>query len=131
MPQPELPAAVQDTPLALITKPRSQSSTPSIKPLMAAISPPYPIPINLKTGTEGMSENFGFPLKSSHSSVDAHALRKTPQSLCTRKGLVDYVRSCESDIHSSRESEDSSGDNHNDENNDYLENEDSGSSLSG
>lgn len=123
MPHPELPAAVQDAPLALITKPRSQSSTPCSKPLMAATSPPYPIPINLKTGTEGMSGNFGFPLKSSHSSVVAHALRKTPQ--------VDYARSSESDIHSSRESEDSSGDNHNDENNDDLENEDSGSSLSG
>lgn len=135
-----IPAAVQDAPLALITKPRSQSTTPSSKPLPAATSPPYPIPINLKTGTEEMSGNFGFLLKSSDSSGVAHASRKTPRSLCTGKSLsktnsscplVDLVRSSESDIHSSRESDDSSGDDHNDENNDDLEDEDSGSSLSG
>lgn len=135
-----IPTTVQDAPLALITKPRSQSSTPSSKPLPAATSPPYPMPINLKTCTKEMSGSFGSLLKSAASSGVAHTSRKTPKSLVTGKSLsktnsacppVALVRSSESDIHSSKDSDDSFGDDDDDEDNDDLEDEDSGSSLTG
>lgn len=137
-----IPATVQDAPLALITKPRCQSSTPSSNPLPAATSPPYPMPINLKTCTKEMSGSFGSLLKSATSSGVAHTSRKTPKSLGTGKSLskansacppVALVRSSESDIHSSKDSDDSFGDDHDDddEDNDDLEDEDSGSSLTG
>ncbi|XP_038576345.1 bromodomain adjacent to zinc finger domain protein 2B-like isoform X2 [Micropterus salmoides] len=130
--------AVQDAPLALITKPRSHSSTPSSKPLLAATSPPYPMPINLSTGTKEMTGSSASPLKSSASSGLAHRPRKTktPKSLKAGKSLhktnspclpVDLVRSSESDINSSKDSEDSLGD---DDDEDDIEDEDSGSSLS-
>lgn len=133
-------SAVQDAPLALITKPRSQSSTPSSKPLLVATSPPYPMPINLSTGTKEMSGSSASPLKCSASSGLAHRTMKTntPKSLHTGKSLsktnssyppVDSVRGSESDIHSSRDSDDSLGNDFDDE--DDIEDEDSGSSLSG
>ncbi|XP_028446630.1 bromodomain adjacent to zinc finger domain protein 2B isoform X6 [Perca flavescens] len=134
--------AVQDSPLALITKPRSQSSTPSSKPLLVATNPPYPTPINLSTGTKEMSGSSAFPLKCSASSGLAHRTMKTstPKSLNTGKSLsktnssyppVDSVRGSESDIHSSRDSDDSLGNDFDDEDDeDDIEDEDSGSSLS-
>ncbi|XP_031714189.1 bromodomain adjacent to zinc finger domain protein 2B-like isoform X2 [Anarrhichthys ocellatus] len=136
--------AVQDAPLALITKPRSQSSTPSSKPLLVATSPAYLMPINLSTCTKEMSGTSASPLKSSASSGLAHRPRKntTPKSLHAGKSLaktkascppVDLVRGSESDIHSSRDSDDSLGDDFVDDdedNEDDIEDEDSGSSLS-
>ncbi|XP_033473301.1 bromodomain adjacent to zinc finger domain protein 2B isoform X4 [Epinephelus lanceolatus] len=137
-------SAVQDAPLALITKPRSQSSTPSSKPLLVATSPPCPMPINLSTGTKDMSGSSASPLKSSASSSLAHRPRKTktPKSLYLVKSLskpssscppVDLVRGSESDIHSSKDSDDSLGDDLDDDdedNEDDIDDEDSGSSLS-
>ncbi|XP_029314808.1 bromodomain adjacent to zinc finger domain protein 2B isoform X2 [Cottoperca gobio] len=134
-------SAVQDAPLALITKPRSQSSTPSSKPLQAASSPPYPMPLNLSTGSSGSSDS---PLKSSASSGVAHRRRETntPKFLRAGKSLsktntscppADLVRGSESDIHSSRDSDDSLGDDFDDDDEDDqddIEDEDSGSSLS-
>ncbi|KAM9347625.1 bromodomain adjacent to zinc finger domain protein 2B [Symphorus nematophorus] len=129
-------SAVQDAPLALITKPRSQSSTPGSKPLLAAASPPYPMPINLSTGTKEISGSSASPLKSFASSGIAHTPRKTksPKSLHAGKSLsktscppADLLRSSESDIHSSKDSDDSLGD---DFDEDDIEDEDSGSSLS-
>uniref|UniRef100_A0A8C4EDA8 Bromodomain adjacent to zinc finger domain 2B n=1 Tax=Dicentrarchus labrax TaxID=13489 RepID=A0A8C4EDA8_DICLA len=137
--------AVQDAPLALITKPRSQSSTPGRKPLLAATSPPYPMPINLSTGSKEMSGSSATPLKSSASSGLAHRPSKTksPRSLRAGKSLsktnsscppVDLVRSSESDIHSSKDSDDSLGDDYDDDDDeddeDDIEDDDSGSSLS-
>lgn len=136
-------SAVQDAPLALITKPRSQSS--SSKPLLGATSPPYPMPINLSTGTKEMSGSSASPLKSSAPSGLAHRPRKTktPVSLHAGKSLsktnsscppVDFVRGSESDIHSSKDSDDSLGDDYDDDDEDDeddIEDEDSGSSLSG
>ncbi|XP_074515535.1 bromodomain adjacent to zinc finger domain protein 2B-like isoform X3 [Sebastes fasciatus] len=136
--------AVQDAPLALITKPRSQTSTPSSKPLLVATSPPYPMPINLSTGTKEMSGSSASPLKSSASSGLAHRPRKasTPKPLHAGKSLsktnascppLDLVRGSESDIHSSKDSDDSLGDDFDDDdedNEDDIEDEDSGSSLS-
>uniref|UniRef100_A0A3B4V579 Bromodomain adjacent to zinc finger domain 2B n=1 Tax=Seriola dumerili TaxID=41447 RepID=A0A3B4V579_SERDU len=146
---------VQDAPLALITKPRSQSSTPNSKPLLAATSPSYPMPINLSTGTKEPSSSSASPLKSSASSGLAHGARKTKisKSLHAGKSLpktnpsclpVDLVRGSESDIHSSKDSDsDSLGDDFDDEDDDDdddddddeddeddIEDEDSGSSLS-
>ncbi|XP_034742358.1 bromodomain adjacent to zinc finger domain protein 2B isoform X3 [Etheostoma cragini] len=135
-------SAVQDAPLALITKPRSQSSTPSSKPLLVATSPPYPMPINLTTGTKGMSGSSASPLKCSASSGLSYTTMKTntPKSLHTGKSLsktnssyppVDSVRGSESDIHSSRDSDDSLGNDFDDEDDEAdIEDEDSGSSLS-
>ncbi|XP_078117921.1 bromodomain adjacent to zinc finger domain protein 2B-like isoform X2 [Sander vitreus] len=135
-------SAVQDAPLALITTPRSQSSTPSSKPLLVATSPPYPMPINLSNGTKEMSGSSASLLKCSASSGLAHRTMKTntPKYLHTGKSLsktnssyplVDSVRGSESDIHSSRDSDDSLGNDFDDEDDeDDIEDEDSGSSLS-
>ncbi|XP_041806612.1 bromodomain adjacent to zinc finger domain protein 2B isoform X3 [Chelmon rostratus] len=131
--------AVQDAPLALITKPRSQSSTPSSKPLQAAAGPHYPMPINLSTGTKEMSGSSASPPKPSASAGVVHTPRKTKSLKCVRAGKslsktnsssppVDLMRSSESDIHSSKDSDDSLGDDYDDE--DDIEDEDSGSSLS-
>uniref|UniRef100_A0A3B4YE24 Bromodomain adjacent to zinc finger domain 2B n=1 Tax=Seriola lalandi dorsalis TaxID=1841481 RepID=A0A3B4YE24_SERLL len=121
---------VQDAPLALITKPRSQSSTPNSKRLLAATSPSYPMPINLSTGTKEPSGSSASPLKSSASSGLAHGARKTKtsKSLHAGKSLpktnpsclpVDLVRGSESDIHSSKDSDsDSLGDDFDDEDDD-------------
>lgn len=135
-------STVQEAPLALITKPRSQRSTPGSKPLLAATSPPYPMPINLSTGTKVMSGSSASPLKSSASSGVAHTQRKSksPKSLHAGRSLpktsssclpLDLVRSSESDIHSSKDSDDSLGDDYDDEDDEDIEDEDSGSSLSG
>lgn len=125
--------AVQDAPLALITKPRIQSSTPNSKPLLAATSPPCSMPINLSTGTKEMLDSSASPLKTSASSEPRS--RKTTQTVHSGRSLtrtntsclpVDLVRGSEPDIHSSKNSDDSLGDDY-----DEDEDEDSGSSFSG
>uniref|UniRef100_A0A4W6FTI5 Bromodomain adjacent to zinc finger domain 2B n=1 Tax=Lates calcarifer TaxID=8187 RepID=A0A4W6FTI5_LATCA len=140
---------VQDAPLALITKPRSQSSTPNStpnsKPLLAATTPPYPMPINLSTGTKEPSGSSVSPFKSSPSSAHGSRKTKTPKSLHAGKSLpktnssyspVDLVRGSESDIHSSKELDsDSLGEDYDDDDDDEddeddINDEDSGSSLS-
>lgn len=90
-----------------------------------------------------MSAGSAFPLKSSSSSSLAHRPRKTPTSLHAGKNLsktnsacppVDLLRGSESDIYSSKDSDDSLGDDYDDEDEDDeddIEDEDSGSSLSG
>uniref|UniRef100_A0A3B4EYS2 Bromodomain adjacent to zinc finger domain 2B n=1 Tax=Pundamilia nyererei TaxID=303518 RepID=A0A3B4EYS2_9CICH len=124
--------AVQDAPLALITKPRIQSSTPNSKPLLAATSPPCSMPINLSTGTKEMLDSSASPLKTSASSEPRS--RKTTQTVHSGRSLtrtntsclpVDLVRGSEPDIHSSKNSDDSLGDDYDDD-----EDEDSGSSFS-
>ncbi|KAM7380595.1 hypothetical protein PAMP_003878 [Pampus punctatissimus] len=74
-------SSVQDAPLALITKPRSQSSAPTNKLLLAASSPHYPMAINLSTSTKEPSGISAAPLKSSASLGLAHRPRnnKTPK----------------------------------------------------
>nr|XP_020450350.1 bromodomain adjacent to zinc finger domain protein 2B-like isoform X3 [Monopterus albus] len=140
-PNGEIHSAVQDTPLALTMKAHSQSSNPSRKPLLAASSPPYPTPINLSTSTKEPSGSFASPLKSSASSGLVHRSMKTktPKSLPGGKNLpktnsscppVDLVRGSESDIHSSKVSDDSLGDDFDEDDEDDIEDEDSGSSLS-
>ncbi|KAK5861207.1 hypothetical protein PBY51_022621 [Eleginops maclovinus] len=121
--------AVQDAPLALITKPRSQSSTSCSKPPLVSTSPPYPMPINLSTGSSGSSD-------STPKSSSSRRKSNTPKFISAGKSLsksstscppADLVRGSESDIHSSRDSDDSLGDDFDD---DDVEDEDSGSSLS-
>ncbi|XP_068184965.1 bromodomain adjacent to zinc finger domain protein 2B-like isoform X2 [Antennarius striatus] len=130
-------SAVQEAPLALITKPCRQSSTLSNKPFLAAGSPPYPLPINLSTSTKEIPASSTSPPKYFASSTLSHKQSKTPfpKTLHPRKSLsknrsfckpLDLVRIIESDIHSSKDS-DSIGD---DEDQDDIEDEDSGSSLS-
>ncbi|KAK1902813.1 Bromodomain adjacent to zinc finger domain protein 2B [Dissostichus eleginoides] len=84
--------AVQDAPLALITKPRSQSSTPCSKPPLVATSPPCPMPINLSTGSSGSSDSTP---KSSASPGGVHRQRKsnTPKFL-PGKSLSKSSASC-------------------------------------
>ncbi|KAG7227522.1 hypothetical protein INR49_005337, partial [Caranx melampygus] len=62
----------QDAPLALISKPHSQSSTPNSKPPLAATSPSYPMPINLSTGTKEPPGSSPSPFKISALSGLAH-----------------------------------------------------------
>uniref|UniRef100_A0A665UVJ3 Bromodomain adjacent to zinc finger domain 2B n=1 Tax=Echeneis naucrates TaxID=173247 RepID=A0A665UVJ3_ECHNA len=135
---------VQSAPLALITKPRGQSSTTNSKPLLAATTPSYPMPINLSTGSKEASSSSASPLKSAALSGLAHSSRrtKTPKSLHTGKSplksnsscpTIDFVRGSESAIHSSKDSDsDSVGEDFDDddEDEDDLEDEDSESSLS-
>lgn len=115
-----IPSEAQDTPLALITKPHCQSSIPNRKPILAATSAPYPMPINLSTVTKEPSGNLASKLKSSASSGVPHRSRKTS----TLASLHEF------DIHSSKDSDDSLDDLEDDEDDD-VEDEDSGSSLSG
>uniref|UniRef100_A0A673CVZ7 Bromodomain adjacent to zinc finger domain 2B n=1 Tax=Sphaeramia orbicularis TaxID=375764 RepID=A0A673CVZ7_9TELE len=133
-----LSSAVQDAPLALITKPRGQSSTPSSKPLLAATSAPFPMPVNLSTGTKEPSSSSTSTLKNSASPAPAPRPRKpkSTKSLCTAKNLTkpnlfcsrDSVGENQSEIHNSKDSDDSLGDDDDDDDGDDAE--DSGSSLS-
>ncbi|KAM8856300.1 bromodomain adjacent to zinc finger domain protein 2B-like isoform 2-T4 [Spinachia spinachia] len=126
--------AVQDAPLALITKPRSHGSTPSSKPLLAATSPAHFMPMNLSTCAKDMSGSSASPLKSSASSALSPRPKKTSTPKSKNEGdrlaktkapcpAPDAVRGSESDIHSGRDSDDSLED-------EDDEDEDSGSSLS-
>uniref|UniRef100_A0A672IA54 DDT domain-containing protein n=1 Tax=Salarias fasciatus TaxID=181472 RepID=A0A672IA54_SALFA len=129
--------AVQDAPLALITKPQRQSGTPNSKPLLAASSPPYPTPMNLSIGGRHLSGAPSFPHKSSASSGPAPRSRKmkTPKTVNMRKTPVKsnslLARGSESDVHSSKDSDDSLGDDNDDDDDDEddIEDEDSGSKL--
>ncbi|XP_026231800.1 bromodomain adjacent to zinc finger domain protein 2B isoform X3 [Anabas testudineus] len=120
----------QDAPL-----PHSHSSIRNRKLVLAATSPHYPVPINLSTGAKERLGNSASPLKSSASSGVAHRSRKTSTlaSLHAAKSHPKTKSSClvrdsESDIHSSKDSDDSLDDL--DDDDDDIEDEDSGSSLS-
>ncbi|XP_069558573.1 bromodomain adjacent to zinc finger domain protein 2B-like isoform X2 [Brachyistius frenatus] len=146
LPNGAIHSAVQEAPLALITKPRSQSSILNSKPLLAATNPLYPMPINLSTGAKDMSASSSSSLKCSASSGLTPRSRKTNSTKFLHAGKslgktssschpVDLVRGSESDIHSSKDSDDSLGDDYDDDDDDDddeddIEDEDSGSSLS-
>uniref|UniRef100_A0A8D3AKL9 Bromodomain adjacent to zinc finger domain 2B n=1 Tax=Scophthalmus maximus TaxID=52904 RepID=A0A8D3AKL9_SCOMX len=87
---------VQDAPLALITKPRSQSSTLNNKPLLAATSPSDPMPINLSTCSKEPSGSSASLLKSSASARPAQGPRETKTSkyLHTGRSLPKTLTSC-------------------------------------
>uniref|UniRef100_A0A673J353 Bromodomain adjacent to zinc finger domain protein 2B-like n=1 Tax=Sinocyclocheilus rhinocerous TaxID=307959 RepID=A0A673J353_9TELE len=98
--------AVQDAPLALITKPRSQSTHPPDKPLLAATSPAFNTPINLTT--------------TGRTSTSPALKRERPS-------LVEHFRGAESELPYSKDSDDSlmEDEDENDASNDSLSDSDS------
>ncbi|KAM9709130.1 bromodomain adjacent to zinc finger domain protein 2B isoform 2-T5 [Menidia menidia] len=120
---------VQDAPLALITKPRSHICT--TKPLSAATSPDYHMPINLSTGAKEMSHSSTSTLKPSALSGPTPRARTAAGTLTGVSCLTtDLTKQSESDFYCSKGS-DSSEENDDDDEGDDFEDEDSGSSLSG
>lgn len=132
---------VQDAPMALITKPRSSSQNRSTinNPVMAASSPPFSMPVNLSTGTkEHSSGALGWVSTSPGLAHRAEKSKAQQKALHTGKGIsqthlvqsqVELFRGTESDIPSSKDSDDSvEDDDHDDEDDDE---EDSDDSLSG
>ncbi|XP_076119637.1 bromodomain adjacent to zinc finger domain protein 2B-like isoform X3 [Alosa pseudoharengus] len=135
-------SAVQEAPLALITKPRGHGRTPD-RPLLAATSPPFSTPVNLTTGAR--EHSLSTPTSASSTTViSASATAGVPTQATSsprpRKGkpskvtmmapmaaavamgpspgqqshlvqsLVDLFRGTESDIPSSKDSNDSAED---------------------
>uniref|UniRef100_A0A8C2KZN1 Bromodomain adjacent to zinc finger domain 2B n=1 Tax=Cyprinus carpio TaxID=7962 RepID=A0A8C2KZN1_CYPCA len=103
------PGAVQDAPLALITKPRSQSTRTPDKPLLAATSPAFNSPINLSTTGRTSTSPRQRTLK-----------RERPS-------LVEQLRGAESELPDSKDSDDSlmEDEDENDASNDSLSDSDS------
>ncbi|XP_042587829.1 bromodomain adjacent to zinc finger domain protein 2B [Cyprinus carpio] len=103
------PGAVQDAPLALITKPRSQSTRTPDKPLLAATSPAFNSPINLSTTG-----------RTSTSPTQRTLKRERPS-------LVEQLRGAESELPDSKDSDDSlmEDEDENEASNDSLSDSDS------
>lgn len=132
-------STVQDAPLALITKPRStsQSRSTNNKSLLAATSPSFSMPVNLSTRTKEHSSG-GMASTSPGLAHRAEKSKAQQKALHTGKGIsqthlvqsqVELFRGTESDIPSSKDSDDSvEDDDHDDEDDDE---EDSDDSLSG
>uniref|UniRef100_A0A8B9JD06 Bromodomain adjacent to zinc finger domain 2B n=1 Tax=Astyanax mexicanus TaxID=7994 RepID=A0A8B9JD06_ASTMX len=107
----------QDAPLDLITKPRSQTSKTPDKPLLAAASPGFNTPINLTTGAKERSTGLTAPSRSAQPSPNpsTRAAQRKASRPVHRAGthshllqsLVDVFRGTESDITSSKDSDDS------------------------
>uniref|UniRef100_A0A8C2JUY0 Bromodomain adjacent to zinc finger domain 2B n=1 Tax=Cyprinus carpio TaxID=7962 RepID=A0A8C2JUY0_CYPCA len=97
------PSAVQDAPLALITKPRSQSARAPDKPLLAATSPAFNTPINL-TSTGRTSTSPGLTPRAGRGK-DCHTGRRTLKR--ERPSLVEHFRGAESELPDSKDSDDS------------------------
>lgn len=123
-PNGEIHNTVQGVPLALINKPRNQSS----KLLLAASSPPNSMPLNLSTSTKQpslkSSPSLGLVCRPGKTLHSGNTLNKVDSS-CPP---VDLFRGSETDIYSNKDSDDSLGDYYDE---DDVEDEDSGSSLSG
>ncbi|XP_064820634.1 bromodomain adjacent to zinc finger domain protein 2B-like isoform X10 [Oncorhynchus masou masou] len=134
---------VQDAPLALITKPRSSSQNRSTinNSLMAATSPPFSMPVNLSTGhKEHSSGALGWASTSPGLAHRAGKSKAQQKALHTGKGIsqsqthlvqsqMELFRGTESDIPSSKDSDDSIED-EDDEHDDDDDDEDSDDSLS-
>uniref|UniRef100_A0A8C7CD88 Bromodomain adjacent to zinc finger domain 2B n=1 Tax=Oncorhynchus kisutch TaxID=8019 RepID=A0A8C7CD88_ONCKI len=134
---------VQDAPLALITKPRSSSQNRSTinNSLLAATSPPFSMPVNLSTGhKEHSSGALGWASTSPGLAHRAGKSKTQQKALHTGKGIsqsqthlvqsqVELFRGTESDIPSSKDSDDSVED-EDDEHDDDDDEEDSDDSLS-
>ncbi|XP_024863459.1 bromodomain adjacent to zinc finger domain protein 2B isoform X3 [Kryptolebias marmoratus] len=127
-------SAVQDAPLSLVTKRRSQSSSPSSESLFAATRPSYLMPINLSTGTKEVSNGSASSPKLSAPLGPVPGSGKTTVVPHERRGLtkpdsrcppVDSTRNNESEFSSSKGSDESFEDDEDD-----SEDEDFGSSLS-
>ncbi|XP_034042145.1 bromodomain adjacent to zinc finger domain protein 2B [Thalassophryne amazonica] len=124
------PSAVQDAPLALIMKTHSHNRVDNKKPPLLATSSPSPMPVNLSIGTR---ESPGSCVTSQKPSGPSGVMiTEIPKSLHAGKSLNKTISPCplvdqgiKSDIHTSKDSDNSLGDDEND-----VEDEDSGSSLS-
>ncbi|KAL0184989.1 hypothetical protein M9458_020685, partial [Cirrhinus mrigala] len=112
------PGAVQDAPLALITKPRSQSSRIPDKPLLAATSPAFNTPINLTT-TGRTSTSPGLTPRAGQGK-GCQTGQKTLKR--ERPSLVEHFRGAESELPDGKDSDDSlmEDDDENDASNDSL-----------
>ncbi|KAI5621075.1 bromodomain adjacent to zinc finger domain protein 2B-like isoform X2, partial [Silurus asotus] len=93
-------STVQDAPLALITKPRSDSSKTPDKPLLASTSPCFNTPINLSTGAR---QSCSGPPTSDQASTQRVSHRVNTGSPHQGKMFGEM----ESDIPSSKDSDDS------------------------
>uniref|UniRef100_A0A671PDG3 Bromodomain adjacent to zinc finger domain protein 2B-like n=1 Tax=Sinocyclocheilus anshuiensis TaxID=1608454 RepID=A0A671PDG3_9TELE len=96
------PGAVQDAPLALITKPRSQSTRAPDKPLLAATSPAFNIPINL-TSTGRTSTSPGLTPRAARGKGCQIGRRTLKRE---RPSLVEHFRGSESELPDSKDSDD-------------------------
>ncbi|XP_058643198.1 bromodomain adjacent to zinc finger domain protein 2B isoform X2 [Onychostoma macrolepis] len=117
------PGALQDAPLALITKPRSQSTHTPGKPLLAATSPAFNTPINLTTtGRTSISPGLTPRAGRGKASQTGQRTLKTE-----RPSLVELYRGAESELPDSKDSEDSlmEDEDENDASNDSLSDSDS------
>uniref|UniRef100_A0A8C2GSA1 Bromodomain adjacent to zinc finger domain 2B n=1 Tax=Cyprinus carpio TaxID=7962 RepID=A0A8C2GSA1_CYPCA len=112
------PGAVQDAPLALITKPRSQSARAPDKPLLAATSPAFNTPINL-TSTGHTSTSPGLPPRAGRGKGCQTGRRMLKRK---RPSLVELFRGAESELPDSKDSDDSimEDEDENDASNDSL-----------
>lgn len=116
------PTSIQDAPLALITKPRSQS-TPE-KPLLAVTSS-FNKPINLSL--TGVRQPSKAPTPAGRTSISpaltsgassGNGCKPVPRGV--KRGRLGPIRGPESDLASSNDSEDSVMDEENDVSNDSL-----------
>lgn len=104
---------VQDAPLALITKPRSDGSKTPDKPLLATTSPCFNTPINLSTGAR---QSYSEPPDSNKASTQQAPCRASKGSLLQGKMFREMV----SDFPSSKDS-DGSGEYEDDEEEDLSD----------
>nr|XP_015214187.1 PREDICTED: bromodomain adjacent to zinc finger domain protein 2B isoform X4 [Lepisosteus oculatus]XP_015214188.1 PREDICTED: bromodomain adjacent to zinc finger domain protein 2B isoform X4 [Lepisosteus oculatus]XP_015214189.1 PREDICTED: bromodomain adjacent to zinc finger domain protein 2B isoform X4 [Lepisosteus oculatus]XP_015214190.1 PREDICTED: bromodomain adjacent to zinc finger domain protein 2B isoform X4 [Lepisosteus oculatus] len=115
-------SAIQEAPLALTTKPRSQTKTPD-KPLLTSSAVSFSAPVNLSTGGKNHSTTQMVPVRPSTSPALPHVSGKdkassakvTPTGKSSTQShlvqsLVDLFRGAESDIPSSKDSDDSAED---------------------
>uniref|UniRef100_A0A673NKQ0 Bromodomain adjacent to zinc finger domain protein 2B-like n=1 Tax=Sinocyclocheilus rhinocerous TaxID=307959 RepID=A0A673NKQ0_9TELE len=117
------PGAVQDAPLALITKPRSQSTRAPDKPLLAATSPAFNTPINL-TSTGRTSTSPGLTPRAARGKRCQTGRRMLKRE---RPSLVEHFRGAESELPDSKDSDDllMEDEDENDASNDSLSDSDS------
>ncbi|XP_072541840.1 bromodomain adjacent to zinc finger domain protein 2B isoform X3 [Salminus brasiliensis] len=107
----------QDAPLDLITKPRPHSSKTPDKPLLVAANPCFNTPINLTTGVKERSSGLIAPSQATQNSPrpSSRAAQRKASRPVHRAGthshllqsLVEVFRGTESDITSSKDSDDS------------------------
>lgn len=102
------PSAVQDAPLALITKHRCQSTRVPDKPLLAATSPAYNTPINLTTTAAretGRTSTSPGPTPRAGRGKGCKMAQRTVKR--ERPSLVENFRGAESDLPDNKDSDDS------------------------
>ncbi|KAJ8253343.1 hypothetical protein GJAV_G00211890 [Gymnothorax javanicus] len=117
-------SAVQEAPLALITKPRGQPRGPD-RPLPPATGAPavatsssFPAPVNLSTGSKAPPPPAAVSVVRARPSTSPPAApppARAPSQSHLAQSLVDMFRSAESDVPSCRDSDDSAEDDEDEE----------------